>query len=236
MNPNSNILDKQLARLADETRFEERFEILKTLVEYWHGEIQSEDGFTENELSNITIPTALKKWFLWAGKRKNIMSGQNFLLDPSVIDTSRNPFLFYHENQYSYQWATTLESEDPPVYGRVEESEPWLLQNLRLSEHLILTCLFEAILSHAKFGAATAWLAETEVDAFKQQIPALALPPWTWLTETRLFAGGGRFMCTMENGEDEGLAYYSVWLGAKTEEPLQCLKPLISGNWDYSSL
>jgi hypothetical protein len=43
----------------------------------------------------------------------------------------------------------------------------WTCEKVRLSEHLILTCLFEAIMCHASYGASKAWLDEDKLDETK---------------------------------------------------------------------
>ncbi|QDT82430.1 hypothetical protein [Gimesia chilikensis] len=236
VNQTPTTLDRQLARLADETTLAERFDILKTLVEYWHGAIQAEDALTENELSEIAMPAALKKWYLWAGKRKSIMSGQNHFFDPSRLHKHGNHLVFHLENQGCFEWATAVEEEDPPVFGREDELDPWQPQNLRLSEHLIQTCLFEAITCHAKYSATVAWLEETKVAFFREHIPKIPISPWTWLEEIRFFAGQDRFMYTIQNGEYEGIPGYNVWIASKKKEPLQFAKEMIDETWDYVSL
>ena len=57
--------------------------------------------------------------------------------------------LFYVENQGVYQWSTLLEGDDPPVFGRYEGRGRWAKEGVTLSEHLILMCLFEAVMCHA---------------------------------------------------------------------------------------
>lgn len=232
MNPNSNTLDKQLARLADETTLEERFEILKTLVEYWRGEIEPSDAYSPDELEGISIPAALENWFLWAGKFTNIMNGQNFLLEPSELDTCSIPFIFHEENQYCYVWATTNEEEDPPVYGREDESDPWQLEGLRVSEHLILTCIFESILHCADHRVRIGWLEEPQVAFLREHIPPVPLSPWHWL-ETTFYAGLDRFMFTTKNYNQVGTNGYTVWIGSKTEPALDFLKEIEDETWHY---
>src|SRR5690348_6424194 len=108
----------------------------------------------------------------------------------------------------------------------------WTCEKVRLSEHLILACLFEAIMCHANYGASAAWLDEDKLATVVEHIPPLAIPPWRWLG-SRFFARGGAFMCAAENGADKGKKYHSVWIGAKTEHPLQFLKPLLDESWEY---
>jgi hypothetical protein len=51
--------------------------------------------------------------------------------------------------------------------------------------------------------------------------------------ETRFFAGQGAFMCAAENGTANGKKGYSVRIGAKTEQPLQFLRPHLDNAWHF---
>jgi hypothetical protein len=43
-------------------------------------------------------------------------------------------------------------------------------------------------------------------------------------------------MCAAEQGIHEGQKWYSVHAAAKTEHPLQFLKPLLDNSWEYVSI
>jgi hypothetical protein len=43
-------------------------------------------------------------------------------------------------------------------------------------------------------------------------------------------------MVTVDCGECDGKRGYSVFVGAKTEHPLQFLKPYVDSSWDYVAL
>jgi hypothetical protein len=149
--------------------------------------------------------------------------------------------LFYAENQGVYQWCTLPHGDDPPVFGRWECRGRWAREELTLSEHLIVMCLFEAVFSHAKYGASIAWLEEESFkEIFKNNEP-LAIRPWRWLG-MRFYVRQGVFACVAENrnpkqkyraGEKR---YYSVHVGAKTEHPLQFLKPYLDDEWEYAAI
>jgi hypothetical protein len=47
----------------------------------------------------------------------------------------------------------TTDGDDPPVFGRYQSTDPWAQEGVTLSEHLILACLFEAVICDAKYGA-----------------------------------------------------------------------------------
>lgn len=225
-------VDRALDRLREPTTVDDRLDVLRRLVGYWHGPIRPEDGWPQTELDAIPLPRILKWWYGWAGRRKEIMSGQNRLLDPSKLKMEDDRLLFYLENQAVYRWATLPEEDDPPVFGRYERSKPWEPEGISLSEHLILACMFEAIFCHSSYGAAAACLDQETLKAIERVVPPVAISPWRWLGPNRLYAKNGVFMNAASNGKD----VYSVWIGAKTEEPLQFLKPYLDDRWEYKAV
>jgi len=245
-------LDLALDRLRHPATVHDRLGVLQQLVEYWHGPIRPEDGMSDAEIGGVTLPLPLRWWYRWAGKRREVMSGQNFLFVPRdyhhkyrILAVMGGRLHFYVENQGVYQWATLPDGDDPPVFGRYEYRGRWAREKTTLSEHLILTCLFEAVTCHAIYGASVAWLEEEKFATIVCQIPPLAIPPWRWLG-TSFFAGKGAFMFAAENGQGkpygnkahrrDAKRYYSVHIGAKTEAPLQFLKPLIDDRWNFVAL
>lgn len=156
-------VDAALDRLRDRPTREVRFGVLKQLVEYWHGPIHPGDGLTDDELAGIQMPTVLYDWYRWAGKRREILSGQNIFFNPCdeqhkywelAIEDGR--LHFYIENQGVYEWTTLAEGDDPAVFGKYSHEESWHPEGITLSEHLILACLFEAVGCLSKYGAAAA--------------------------------------------------------------------------------
>ena len=225
--------DDVLDRLHAPTVVGERLEILRGVVEYWHGPIGPEDGIPEEELDGLRMPDPLRWWYRWAGRRRKIMCGQNFLVDPGKLAVRDGLLEFYVENQYCYQWGALIEGDDPPVFGRAETTDQWEPEGITLSEHLILACLFEAIMCHSPYGASTSWLDESSLAQIIEHAPPISVNAWHWASGTRFYAKGGAFMVTMPNGEIDGKQGYSVWVGAKTERPLQFLKPYIDKDWEY---
>ena len=226
-------LDDALQRLSYPLRTEERLLVLQQLVAYWHGPIGPEDGFSEQELAGLSMPHPLRWWYRWAGRRSNVMSGQNSLLAPDQLTIKDGLLEFYVENQYCYQWGTHIGGNDPPVFGRSETSDSWEPEGMFLSEHLILVCVFEATMCHSPYGASASWLEQSVLDKIIEHIPPISINPWRWGGSTQFYAKGGAFMYTMPNGELKGKQGYSVWLGAKTEHPLRFLKPYIDKDWEH---
>jgi hypothetical protein len=125
-----------------------------------------------------------------------------------------------------YYWSTLPHGDDPPVFGRYNSTNPWEQEDGTLSEHLILTCLFEAVICHAEYGASISWLEDEKLSEIARTIPPVAIAPWRW-NGTRFFARRGAFMCA---------AGGSAWIGAKTEHPLQFLKPYVNDDWEYVAI
>jgi hypothetical protein len=172
-------VDQALDRLRQPTLIQDRLSVLQHVVEYWHAPIRAKDGMSDAELAGSCVPAALRWWYRWAGRRSEIMTGQNILFaprgehgQPFMLD---DRLLFYVENQGVYQWATLADGDDPAVFGRYEDNQPWHAEGMRVSEHLILTCLFEAIMCHARFRASAAWLDEDKFAAVVEQIPPIAI-------------------------------------------------------------
>jgi hypothetical protein len=226
-------IERALALLRHPLNVEERLWVLRQLIKYWHGPVRPEDGLIERELEGLAIPYPLQWWYRWAGRRTEIMSGQNQLLGPDGLYVADGLLVFYGENQWCYQWATLPDGDDPPVYGRESAHQPWEPEGITLSEHLILACLFEAVTCHSPYGAAASWLEEPVLNRIIEHIPPIPVNPWRWPEATRFYAKGGAFMYSAFNIEIDGKAGYSIWIGAKTDHPLQFLKSFIDEGWEY---
>lgn len=230
-------VDAALSRLGDTATVEDRFDVLKRLVEYWHGPILPDDGIPESDLAGLPMPSVLRWWYRWAGKRTEIMTGQNILFWPRndlhkywQLKVEDDFLHFYIENQGVYQWATLPDGDEPPVFGRWECKGPWEQEGITVSEHLILACIFEAVNCHARYGASKGWLPPERYNKLASLIPPLRIGSWRWAGNTRAYAKNGVFMCASGSEEDGG---YSVCIGAKTEHPLQVVKPMLDNSWEY---
>lgn len=225
-------VDRALDSLRSPTTVEDRLGVLQTLVEFWHGPIRPEDGYSDAELAGISSPMPLRWWYRWAGKRDNIMSGQNRLYKPTKLTVEDNLLHFYIENQGCYQWSTLSNGDDPPVFGREESKDPWTQEGMTLSEQLILTCLFEAVTCHAKYGAWAA-LDEDKLSEITSKLSRVAIAPWRWINGTEFYAGQGAFLYVSGRTDRE---WGYMCIGAKTEQPLQFLKPYVSSDWDHVAI
>jgi len=229
-------VDRALASLRRPTTVEDRLGVLQVLVESWHGPIGPEDGYSAAELAGMPLPMPLRWWYRWAGKRENIMSGQNMLSKPEHRVgqlTVENGFLdFYTENQACYFWSTLPYGDDPPVFGREDRTDPWIQEGMTLSEHLILACMFEAVMGHSRYVAA-ATLEENELFEITSRLSRVNIAPWRWSGGTEFYTGKGAFLHVSGCTDKEWIFMY---IGAKTKEPLQFLKPYVSSEWSYVAI
>jgi hypothetical protein len=173
-------VDRALDVLRGPTTVQDRLGVLQQLVDFWHAPIKPEDGFSEAELAGIHLPMPLRWWYRWAGKRDEIISGQNILCRPVderwQLTVEGDHLRFYCENQGCYCWSTLTHGEEPPIFGRYNSADPWEQENVTLSEHLILACLLEAVTCHANYGGSAALDAE-KLSEISGRIPPLAIAP-----------------------------------------------------------
>lgn len=178
-------VDLALARLKKQISVQDRLEVLRTIVEYWHGPIGADDGLGEDEIGEFPLPFPLRWWFKFAGRRTEIMSGQNFLLEPKETSLDDDGRLIFHvENQGGYAWATPTDDDDPPVFGSVDGVPKKQPEGISLSEHLILACLFEAIICHSSYGASSSWIEQDKLNQIVRHVPPISIGTWNWC-ETR---------------------------------------------------
>jgi hypothetical protein len=234
-------VERALDRLRSPTTVHDRLGVLKQLVDCWHGPIHPEDGLSEAELAALPpLPLPLRWWYRWAGRRTEVMSGQNFLFEPRHdeepgyrrLAIEDGHLRFYIENQGVYEWSTLPHGDDPPVFGRDACEGPWERESITLSEHIILVCLFEAMMSNARYGAWTDWLDEQKLAEIATLMPPVALGAWRWM-EMRFFVGSGAVMSVTEGFEYNGRNGYPAWLGTKTDQQLQFLRPYLGDDWNY---
>ena len=228
-------IDASLQRLHENTTTKDRLEILRDVAEYWHGLLGPEDGVSEEEVAGRQMPYPLRRWYRLAGRRNEIMSGQNWLLPPDKLEMKDGLLLFYGENQWCYEWATQPSGGDPPVCGRCDATDPWQPEGMVLSEFLIQICLFEAVMCHCRYGASSAWIDADIIVEIGKEIHPIPIGQWGWCG-TQFWAGNGAFAFIMNCGEHQGRPGYSIWIGAKTEHPLAFLKSVVNDDWEYISL
>ncbi len=237
-------LDQALDRLKQPTTVHDRLDVLRHLVNFWHGPIEPEDGMSGVEqVGGVPLPFPLQFWYGWAGKRTEVMTGQNIFFTPrdyrrrnTILAIKEDRLHFHVENQGVYEWSTLPYGDDPQVFGRYECKGSAPRPNTRSSS---LDRYWTRAGNSYRFEKALARARKMRCPCngnralSPRHIPPLAIPPWLG---TQFFARRGAFMCAAENGQHEGKKWYSVWIGAKTEHPLQFIKPLLDKSWGLVSI
>jgi hypothetical protein len=231
-------LDAALEHLGRNPSVQERLVILRQVAEYWHGPLGPGDSLTPGELEGKPLPVPLRRWFELAGRRTEILSWQNQLLGPDElkpVDDGR--LLFYVENEGVYLWSTDPAGNDPPVWGRFNEpGEPWTPEGMTLSEFLIGVCLFEAIIQ-APYGATAAWADQEVLKKLTAVLHPLSLVPWRWPAYPSQFYGrNGAFAFVCPNDDCQGQEALSIWVGAKTDQPIAFLRTIVDDRWEHTAL
>jgi hypothetical protein len=118
-------LDQALDSLKYPTTVHDRLEVLRHLVNFWHGPIKPEDGMSGVEqVGGVPLPLPLQFWYGWAGKRTAVMTGHNILFTPrdyrhrnTILAIKDDRLHFHVENQRVYEWTTLPYGDDPPLFG-----------------------------------------------------------------------------------------------------------------------
>ena len=213
-----------------------RLSTLRRLVEYWHGPLGDSDGIPESEIPRIEIPAPLRWWYRVGGRREEAFCAQNHLLGfehPYQLAREAGKLVFYRECQGVWEMATLATGEDPPTWSRIAEpGAAWIPETAPLSIALIQACILEASVQSMYF--ASSYCATREiVDLIERHVPPLLDGDWHVPSfPTRFFVGGGAlgFVSAPNSFDDED--GYSVWLGAKSEHPLQFLRKTDPEVWE----
>jgi hypothetical protein len=230
-------LDRSLARLARRLTVHDRLSILRQLIEYWHGPIKSDYGILEHELQGKTFPLPLGWLYRLIGKRLELLCWQNYIIKPEEYEadnTGRS--VFYNENQGVYSWATVVEGEDPPVWGKFNgPTDTWTQEGTTLSECLIQVCIFEASMCFtAPYGARAPWADESVLRRVIAPLHRLPIAPWHWPGyPTQFYTGKGVFVTAAPYPEEQGNEpAYCIEVGAKTGRPLEYLREFLGDAWE----
>jgi hypothetical protein len=141
--------------------FAERYKAAFELLEH---PLKPKDGIPEADLKNLTLPPALREYYLVAGNEKLLNHSHNRLLSPKDIFTDAGRLTFMEENQNAVYWGVTADtSEDNPLVqqGINSDAEPleWHDESVRCAEFLEVM-----LFSQASFGGGLKYTCTAEVD------------------------------------------------------------------------
>lgn len=220
-------IDNSFALLHLYKSTEARLQILKQLVEYWHGTITPKYSIPSSQMEHLEMPQILRWWYEWAGKHDSIMSGENTLVSPAELKIDQGRVVFHVDNNGEYLWSTLAAGEDPPVFGRYIDEQQWTPEGIQLSEHLINTCIFEAVVSHAPYKISATDISDETLQELLKLIPPLPIKGWRWSGGSSLCTMRGAFMhiASYENGDS---FLHSAWIAARENQTLEAAKLLLN--------
>jgi uncharacterized protein (TIGR02996 family) len=161
----------------------DRWRLAAEFIDLWHEPLSAGDGYTEAELADAEarlgrrLPRALREWYAFAGKRRDIWSVQNELVIPERLRfTSSGDLLIWYENQNGSCWyiqAGDLSEDNPPVYEdhNDEQASP------TVSDFALFALLYEV-----KFNPQAIWcniyLSYEELHRLVSELKPCELSQW----------------------------------------------------------
>jgi hypothetical protein len=222
-------LDALLARLPGTRRVDERLQILEGVLRCWNRVPPPPTG-EHWDWGLGLAPLPLRWWYARFGGA-GVLTRNDHLVEPRELKAGPDgKVAFFAERQGAYAWATLSEGEDPPVWGMLaEEGEAWKPESDHLTTFLIAQALEAGILDAPYAGLSEA-VPEHAFQVLTRVLPPLPLPPSYWPTyPSRLFARDGAVMSASPNPDGS----HCVWIGARTEHPLEPLRRIPGLTWRF---
>ncbi len=135
----------------------------------------------------MTLPLAMHEWYGAIGRRDDVWSRQDVLIQPDKLALAEGVLEFYVENQGVTSWGVReaeLAVDDPPVVVRDEENK-WVVQSPQFSEFVLHMLAFS--IQFGKHPAQIHGYAHPPcVQRLETSLPKLGFPEFIW-TRSRLF-------------------------------------------------
>ncbi len=220
---------------------EDRWSLLKDFVAEWHAPLQFGDGYSQEDLDaaerrlGFALPTALREWYGLAGKRKDIIARQNYLVVPDELEISdENGLLIFHsENQGVVEWGiqpADLSLADPTVWlddsGAHDDTQEPIRENDTLSEFALQMIVLETT-SFTSFTANALASAEALAAVVRDFVP-LGLPEWHWPMYPVRFYGSSEVLVQVELTQTGSRR---IRIGAQSREARSYATQQFTLNW-----
>lgn len=207
-----------------------RWTLLFELIATWYGPVGSGDGYEEEALTDCqtrtgtTLPLTMREWYGAVGRRDDIWSRQDALIQPDKLALTGGVLEFYVENQGVTSWGireAELSVDDPPVVVRDEDNR-WVAQSPQFSEFVLHMFAFSIQLG--KHPAQIHGFAHSPcVQRLETSLPKLGFPEFIW-TRSRLFGFNDLVVCI--DGTDH------VSASARSLEAIRSFRQLL-GEQDF---
>jgi hypothetical protein len=225
----STALDADLARLGGATTVQDRLEVLRRLVEYWHGAIAPADGLADEELP-AALPLPLRWWYRLAGRRPGLLGGGYLIAPARLRPTENGRVMFLCDSESGSAWLTLPAGDDPPVWasnvgGPLGEIGP-------LSECLIQACVYAAVTGAPYTGRASR-VSEEDMARLSAVVARVPLSSGSWPGDVHFHCAGGAALMACRDDQAAAWRRYAVDVGARSEGPLGMLACALSLRWEW---
>lgn len=118
--------------------------------------LTAKDGLSDKMIATaekrlgFRLPTALREYYLVAGRERPLNHAHNRLLAIEDVDVHRGKLVFMEENQWAVVWGVTANRKkagDPAVYqGPIVNDEPsgWFIESKSVSSFLVFMLHMQA--------------------------------------------------------------------------------------------
>lgn len=210
----------------------------------WLTPLVDGDGWRDAELEaaerrlGVPLPAALREAYRLFGRRRDLTSNQDTLLDPAelYVEPTGEALIFRVESQGFAHWGVLtadLGQPDPPVVVKLnlrnEQAECWHGWLGTFSAACIEMVLSESIYAREELGDNKAQ-DDAEADQLEQRYEQLALPdyptPPAGGAAVRWFSGPDVVLRDDQQG--------SLWARARTAAALERMRRNLPGDWEMA--
>jgi hypothetical protein len=174
----------------------------------------------------VRIPSALREYYLVAGRERRFNTSHNRLLSPKDWSVERQKLVFMEENQRVLWWAVPTQRPqavgDPPVFqGLNDEPVRWYSERRRCSVFLAVMLHLQAV-----WGGFN-WLGSAEAT---ENVHAILQQDWNYvgdMDQLWAFNRQNQVVCVTAGGNPIGPAM-TLHAGGKTKADLRSIEESLS--------
>ncbi len=186
----------------------------------------------------ISIPLALKSYYLALGKNENINTSHNRLLKPckEIIFSDDGYLIFYEENQASVYWGIKqedLKTNNPPVWGNygTNTSPDWHLETKTTENFLLLMAIHNGTLGGLRYNANCFDLIKPEI-VKKIQEKWKEIPEISW-DRQEIYTNNFEEVFSLNFDNNKNCT--AMFIGTSNQEHFDHLLESLDVDWSYIS-
>jgi len=202
------------------------------------------DGFTETEIIalekrlSITLPAALRNYYLALGQNEAVNYSHNRLLKPGKdIQFSKDRYLvFYEENQAVSSWGikeADLHLYNPPVWGNygTKRKPDWYLETKATDLFFLLMAIYNGTLGGLRYNANYLKPVDTKVYQLIEKNWTL-VPEISW-EKQKVYTDN--FEAVISLSLDDRNNCVAIFTGTNNQELFDNILDDIGVDWSYVS-